>query len=93
VERQIITKTVCECSDESCSCKGKCTLPPTRFVKIVVFEALCTGCAGYALNSYDGAREIEPVDERWARFAKRHPYLAPFLKHFVFGFWWTLIRG
>jgi hypothetical protein len=42
-------------------------------------EALCTPCAEYALASYDGAREIEPIDERLNRFEREHPHWAKFL--------------
>jgi hypothetical protein len=54
----------CECSESLCPCKANCRLPAAKFVKCATVEALCTPCAEYALASYDGAREIDPIDER-----------------------------
>lgn len=69
----------CGCSEPSCSCQGECQLPATKFIKCATIELLCDGCAEYALNSYDGAREVRPIDERWQQFAHQHPYWAKFL--------------
>jgi len=72
VDSSMLTAAICQCTDESCPCKGRCQLPPTKYIKFATFEALCTACAEYALLSYDGAREAQPFDERWARFDKKH---------------------
>jgi hypothetical protein len=69
----------CECSESLCLCKANCRLPAAKFVKCATVEALCTPCAEYALASYDGAREIDPIDERLNRFEREHPHWAKFL--------------
>ena|ERR1700688_4727818 len=88
-----LTAGVCQCSERSCVCEGHCLSPAERFVKCATVEALCPDCADYALASYDGAREVKPVEERWAEFSLKHPYWAKFLGTYVGRMiWYAIVR-
>lgn len=75
--------SLCECSEAKCLCRGACSLPASRSIKCTTLESLCGTCADYALSSYEGAREEDPIDERLARFAQKHPQLAWYLERIL----------